>query len=258
MVNWFMGIDVGSTTTKGVLVRDGEPLFFRAVPTGTDYRASAEELRRQLLAGAGLTFAEVTGTVATGHTGGVPFANDYATDIQCCARGINRTSPSVRTVIDIQAQASQVIRVGPQGQAQGFAVSEKCAGGSGRFLDVVAHVLQVGIDEVGPLSLKSERPVVFSTGCAVFSESEAISRVAEGASREDILAGVHRALAEKIYALVARVEMEEPCAISGGGGLNIGLVKAIEDRLGIRVLVPPRPEFTGARGAAAIAEERRA
>jgi predicted CoA-substrate-specific enzyme activase len=256
MVTWFMGIDVGSTTTKGVLVKDGEPEFLRAVPSGTDYRASAEELRRQLLADAGLTFEEVAGTVATGHTGAVPFASGYATDIQCCARGMNRTYTSVRTAIDIQGQASQVIRVGPQGQAYGFAVSEKCAGGSERFLDVVAHVLQIDIDEVGPLSLKSLRPVIFSTGCAVFSESEAISMVAEGAAKEDILAGVHKALAEKIYALVARVELEEPCAISGGGGLNIGLVKAVEDRLGIRVLVPPRPEFTGARGAAAIAEER--
>ena len=121
---------------------------------------------------------------------------------------------------------------------------------------MVATVLQISNEDVGPLSLRSDQPVSFSTGCAVFAESEPISRVAEGMTREDILAGVHKALADKIYALVARVELEEPCAISGGGGLNIGLVRSVEERLGIHLLVPPQPQFTGARGAAAIAQER--
>ncbi len=255
-MTWFMGIDVGSKTSKGVLVENGDVIVSHTIPSGTDYRESAEELRRRLLDGAGLTFTDIARTVATGHTGCVPFANEYATDIQCCARGINRIYPSVRTVIDIQGQASQVIRVGPGGLVHNFAVSEKCAGGSGRFLDVVANVLQIEIEDVGPLSLKSRRPVVFSTGCAVFAESEAISRVAEGMTPEDILAGVHKSLADKIYALVARVELEEPCAISGGGGLNIGLVRSVEDRLGIRILVPPQPQYTAARGAASIARER--
>jgi predicted CoA-substrate-specific enzyme activase len=255
-LTWFMGIDVGSKTSKGILVADGEAVVSHALLSGTDYRASAEELRRQLLTRAGLAFSDIACTVATGHTGCVPFADRQVTDIRCCARGINQLFPSVRTVIDIQGQASQVIRVGDRGQVHLFAVSEKCAGGSGRFLDVVANVLQIEIEDVGPLSLKSQHPVVFSTGCAAFAESEAISRVAEGMTREDILAGVHRALADKIYALVTRVGLEEPCAISGGGGLNAGLVRSVAARLGVAVLVPPQPQFTTARGAAAIARER--
>jgi predicted CoA-substrate-specific enzyme activase len=135
-------------------------------------------------------------------------------------------------------------------------VSEKCAAGSGRFLDIISNVLRIDLRDVGPLSLKSKNPVTFTTGCAVFGESEAISRVSEGASKEDILAGVHKALANKVSTLVDRVGLEKDCAISGGGALNAGLVKNIEERLGIQLLVPPQPQFITALGAAIMAEER--
>jgi predicted CoA-substrate-specific enzyme activase len=158
-------------------------------------------------------------------------------------------------VIDVQAQFTQVIKISEQGRVVNFVVSEKCAAGSGSFLDIVANVLQVELDEVGPLSLKSENPVAFTTGCAVFGESEAVSRVAEGALKEDILAGIHKALADKIATLVDRVGMEEKCVISGGGGLNIGLIRKLEDSLGITLLVPPQPQIVNAYGAAIIAEE---
>jgi len=148
-----------------------------------------------------------------------------------------------------------VIRINKEGQVTNFVVSEKCAAGSGRFLEIIANVLRIDLKNVGPLSLKSTNPVTFTTGCAVFGESEAISRVSEGISKEDILAGVHKALADKLSTLVDRVGLEEQCAISGGGGLNVGLIHSLEEKLGIQLLVPSQPQFITALGAAIMAEE---
>jgi len=155
----------------------------------------------------------------------------------------------------VQAQSSQVIRLSENGWVTNFVVSEKCAAGSGRFLEVIANVLQIEIKDIGPLSLRSKHPVTFTTACAVFGESEAISRVAEGMAKEDILAGVHKALANKISALIDRVGLEKDCAISGGGGLDVGLIKSVEEKLGIKLLVPPQPQIVTALGAAIMAEE---
>jgi predicted CoA-substrate-specific enzyme activase len=253
----FAGIDIGSRTCKGVVVSgDGEVASHEVLPSGTGYALTAKQLWQRLLAKSCLARGDVAYVIATGHNARLPFANEYVTDIQCCARGVRTVFPLARTIVDIQAQTSQVIRLGETGLVSNFVVSEKCAAGSGRFLDVVANVLRVELVDLGPLSLKSTRPVTFSTGCAVFGESEAISRVAEGMSKEDILAGVHRSIADKISSLVARVGMEEPCAIVGGGALNAGLVISIEQKLGVKANVPPRPQLIAAIGAAAIAEER--
>lgn len=253
---YFMGIDIGSGTSKGVINRDGELLVYHIVPSGVNYRTAAGKLREELLAKAGLSLQDITCTTATGQgSGNVTFSNQQVTDIRCCARGINSIFPSARTVIDVQGQSTQVIRVSESGQVANFVISEKCASGSGRFLDIIANVLQIELEDAGPLSLRSDNPVVFTTGCAVFGESEAVSRVSEGIPKEDILAGVHKALAEKISALVNRVGLEEQCAISGGGGLNTGLIKWVEEKLGVQLLVPPQPQFVTALGAAVMAKE---
>jgi predicted CoA-substrate-specific enzyme activase len=157
-------------------------------------------------------------------------------------------------VIDVQGQSSQVMQLDDRGQVINFTISDICAGGSGRFLEIIANVLQLKLEDIGPLSLESENPVTFTTGCAVFGESEAISRVSEGIPKEDILAGVHKALAGSVFALVNKVGLKEPCAISGGGGLNIGLIKRLNE-LGVQLLVPPQPQLINALGAAIIAEE---
>lgn len=252
----FMGIDIGSCTSKGVITENGTLSVYHILQSGINYRQAAQTLRDELLKKANLTQEEITATVTTGHGGDdIPFGDRQIADMRCCARGINRIFPAVRTVIDVQAQFTQIIKISEKGQVVNFVVSEKCAAGSGSFLDIVANVLQIELDEVGPLSLKSESPVAFTTGCAVFGESEAVSRVAEGALKEDILAGIHKALAEKISSLVDRVGMEEQCVISGGGGLNIGLISKIQESLGISLLVPPQPQIVNAYGAAIIAEE---
>ena len=256
-MTWFMGVDIGSATAKGVITDDGRLSSYHLLPSGADYSAAAQRLREELLAKAGLTAEDIASTVVTGcGAGSAPFSGYEIPDLRCCARGIHTVFASVRMVIDVGERSSQVIRLNAGGQVTDFAVSEKCATGSGRFLNIMANVLRIDIKDIGTLSLRSENPVTFTTGCAVFGESEAISRVAEGIPKEDILAGVHRALAGKISAMVDRVGLEEECAISGGGGLDVGLVKSVEEKLGVPLLVPPHPQIIGALGAAIMAEER--
>ena len=252
----FMGIDIGSSTSKGVIAENGSISDFLVLNSGTNYRQVADRLKEELLRKADLSRQDIAGIVITGHgRDESPFFGSYADDIRCCARGVNSLFPSARTIIDVQAQFTQIIKISGTGRVANFVTSEKCAAGSGSFLDIVANVLQVDLDDVGPLSLKSENPVSFTTGCAVFGESEAISRVAEGISKEDILAGIHKALAEKIAALVERVGLEEQCVISGGGALNTGLVRKLEDRLEVSLLVPAQPLIINALGAAILAGE---
>jgi (R)-2-hydroxyacyl-CoA dehydratese activating ATPase len=256
-VSFFMGIDIGSGTSKGVITGDRQIRASYLAPSGVNYRLAAEKLRTALLSQLGLQPQDVSSTAATGHgAASVLFAQIQAADMRCCARGINRLFPDVRTVIDIQGQSSQVLRLNSTGQVINFVAGEKCAGGSGRFLDIIANVLQVDLKDIGAIALRSAHPVVFTTGCAVFGESEAISRVAEGIPKEDILAGVLQALTERIAAFVDRVGLEEPCAVCGGGALNIALVHKIEEKLGESLRVPPQPQMVNALGAAVIAEEQ--
>jgi predicted CoA-substrate-specific enzyme activase len=251
----FMGIDIGSGTSKGVITKDGKLVVYHILNSGVNYRTVSLKLREELLAEAGLCVEDITSTVTTGHgVGIIPFSNCHVADMECCAKGIHCIFPSVRMVIDVQGQSSQVIHLDERGQITGFAVSEVCASGSGYFIEAIANVLQVPLEDIGSLSLNAKNPVTFTTGCAVFGESEAISRVAEGVTKEDIIAGVYQALAGKISVLIDRVGLEEPCAISGGGGLNIGLIKKVEER-GIHLLVPSQPQIVNALGAALIAGE---
>lgn len=253
----FLGIDIGSATTKGVITQNGRILAHHLLPSGGDYRMAARKVEEELLNKVGIPRERIACTVATGRgANSVPFANHRVADIICCARGINSLFPSARTVIDIADQSSQVIRIDHEGKVVNFVATEKCAAGSGRFLQIIANVLRIDLKDIGPLSLQSENPVSFTTGCAVFGETEAISRVAEGNSKEDILAGVHRALAEKVTALVERLGLERECAIVGGGALDIGLVQAIEEKLNTRLLVPPHPQLIAALGAAILAAEK--
>jgi predicted CoA-substrate-specific enzyme activase len=256
-MTWYMGIDIGSGTSKGVITMNGKRVAYHIIPSGVNYSRSGEKVREDLLTQTGLRSEDVAFTIVTGQGAGcLAFGDEKAADIRCCARGINRLFPAVGIVIDVQGQSSQVIKVGAAGQVIDFAVSEKCAAGSGRFLDVIANVLQIEMKDFPAISLRSKNPVAFATGCAVFGESEAISRVAEGALIEDILAGVLQALAGKITALVERVGLEGQVAICGGGALNSALVQKVEENLGVRLLVAAEPQMVNALGAAVIAEEK--
>lgn len=251
-----VGVDVGSTFSKVVVFWDYSILAWAIIPSGGNYRAAGEAVVKEALAKANVPFEKVGYIVATGYgAASVPFAGNSVTDISCLGRGVAYLFPSVRTGVDIGGQFTRVFKIDKKGKVTAFVISEKCAAGSGRFLQVMARVLQVDLEQIGELSLKSRSPVDFSAGCAVFAESEAISRIAEGAGKEDILAGVHQAMAAKIQSLVERIGFEPDCALVGGGAKDIGLVQSVEKRLG-SVLVPQEPQIVAALGAAIIAEEK--
>lgn len=255
---WFMGIDIGSVTGKGVITKNGDVAAYHVVSSGINYGTAAEKVREGLLAKAKLSPEDIAYTIASGYGArNVYFASEKSADMVCSARGVNHVFPLARTIIDVGGQSTQVTRIDERGRVVNFVVSEKCASGSGRFLQVIANVLRMDLADIGPLSLKSESPVTFTTGCAVFGESEAITRVCEGVSKEDILAGVHGSLADKVSALVSRIGFEEECALIGGGGLDVGLVKSIEEKLQIHLLVPAQPQIIVALGAALLAQERK-
>ncbi len=253
-MSWFIGIDIGSAYSKGVITRDNELSAYCVILSGANYRTTAERIREELLTEVNLALDHITATVATGTgAGSVYFASQRVSDIVCTARGINSIFPSARTVIDVAGQSVKLIRIDGEGLVANFTISEKCAAGSGQFVELIANVLRIDLEDFGPLSLQSKNPVTFSTGCAVFGESEAITRVAEGIPKEDIAAGVNKALADKIFSLSKKVRLVEPCAICGGGALNNGLVEAVEHELNIRLLVPPHPHIVTALGAAITA-----
>jgi predicted CoA-substrate-specific enzyme activase len=253
-MSWFIGIDIGSGYSKGVMTRDFELVASHVTMSGANYRKSADVIRTELLKQVSLNQGDIANTVATGvGADNVHFADQRASDIVCTARGINNAFPQARTVIDVASQSSRVIRLSGEGKVVNFAVSEKCAAGSGRFIEVIANVLRIELSDFGPLSARSKTPITFSTGCAVFGESEAITRISEGVPKEDIAAGVNRALAGKISSLAKKLKLEEPCAICGGGVLSNALVNTIEGELNTTLLVPRKPQLITALGAALIA-----
>jgi (R)-2-hydroxyacyl-CoA dehydratese activating ATPase len=251
------GLDIGSTMTKAVII-DGEGKVLGSVigPTGAQHRHLALQVMAEVLDKTGLVLEALDFIVATGYGRiNVPFADKQITEITCHARGTHAFFPSPRTVIDIRGQFTKAVRLTPQGRVADFLISEKCATGSGRFLQVMARILHIKWEAIGPLSLKSEKPVEFSTNCAVFAESETISRLAEGARPEDLLAGLHRAMAAKVAMLVRRLKMEPEVVLTGGGAEDAGLVRAVSEALGLPVRVPENPRLTAALGAVCLAEE---
>ena len=252
-----LGVDIGSVFLKAVVCADQTIRAYAINLSKGNYKETAEKTIKDALEKANLSFEAISYTVATGYGASrVSSFNETVTDISCQGKGINHLFPSVRTVIDIGGQFSKVIKLDDEGRVTNFILNEKCAGGSGRFLQIIARLLHISVEEIGPLSLKSQKAVDFNTGCAVFAESEAISRIAEGALKEDILAGVHKAMASKIVNLVDRVELVGDCALTGGGAKDIGLVKTLEVTLGMSLLVPEEPKISAAFGAALIAQER--
>ena len=253
------GVDIGSAFSKAVIMAENKIIAYQVKPSGGNYRLTAEEVMEEALSKAKLSLKDVDYVVATGYgAGNVFFSQEVVSDISCLAKGVHYLFPTARTAIDIGGQFTRVFKLGKDGRATAFLLSEKCAAGSGRFLQVIARVLQIDLKDIGELSLKSRNRVDFNTGCAVFAESEAISRIAEGAAKEDILAGLHRTLAAKVQTMVERLGIEPDCALVGGGAKDIGLVKSIEESLACRLLVPGEPQIVAALGAALIAGEKAA
>ena len=256
MTEYFLGIDMGSASAKGVLITGKKILAQVETPSGGDFKRTADRVREELISHGGVPAEKIAYTIATGFgSKSVSYSNSIVTDISCHAKGIIHFCPTVRTAVDAGDLYSKAFRMDEKGNLQNFVLSGKCAGGSARILKVAAKVLQLSVEDLGDLALKSKNKVEFNTGCAVFAESEAISRIAEGVSKEDLLAGLHRALAAQLHALVVRLGIEKDLALVGGGANNSGLVRALEAASGFPVVVPPAPQMTAALGAALIASE---
>ena len=253
-MHYFAGLDIGSSATKGVLVdAAGEPVARALLPTGADARKSAEEILRRMLEERriGPGDAEV---YCTGYGRELPaFGRKRPTEIACLALGVHGSCPGVRVAIDVGGQDLKVVALGPDGRHVNFLMNDRCAAGTGRFLEVMARVLEVPLEEIGPLSLKAASSVRITSMCTVFAESEVVSMIARGVGRADILAGVHASVAERIAGQVGRLGVEGETALAGGGALNSGLTAALEARLGKKLAIPGHPQFTIALGAARMA-----
>jgi predicted CoA-substrate-specific enzyme activase len=254
---YVLGIDIGSASSKGVIYCNQKIVGSHFMPSGANYQFTAEKITQELFSKTGLSSEDILYTVATGYGAKmVSVADDIRSDITCHSRGIIHLFPSVRTVVDVGDLHSKAFRIDEKGNQLRFLLSSKCAGGSARVLKVIAKVLQLKVDELGDLSLKSRKRVDFNTGCAVFAESEAVGRIAEGVTKEDLLAGIHRALAAQLCSLAERVGIERDFALVGGGAIDVGLVTAVRETTNFDILVPAEPHLTGALGAAIIADEK--
>ncbi|MBU2547810.1 MAG: 2-hydroxyglutaryl-CoA dehydratase [Proteobacteria bacterium] len=251
------GVDIGSLTAKSVIVdRDCHVVAYRVVQGLIVDEAAASESLSLALAEAGLDRSDIGCLVTTGYGRSmVGFGDRNVTEISCHARGAHFLFPGVRTVMDIGGQDSKVISLSPDGGVGNFAMNDKCAAGTGRFLEVMAQALDLPISEMGPLSLRSEAPASISSICTVFAESEVISLKARGRSRLDIVAGIHEAIGRRMHSLVKQVGMGRPVAMSGGVAKNVGVVRVLERLMGTDILRPPEPQIVGALGAALFARE---
>ncbi|MFC1928222.1 acyl-CoA dehydratase activase [Chloroflexota bacterium] len=254
MAQYFAGVDIGSTMTKVVIMT--ETVVSSVVgATGPEHRKLANRVMEEALTSAGLHFDDITYVVATGYGRiNVPFADRQITEISCHARGVSSLLPSARTVIDIGGQDSKGIKLG-NGRVVDFVMNDKCAAGTGRFLEVIAEALGIRLEEMGELSLTAKNEVSISSTCTVFAEQEVVSKLAEGIPIADLAAGVHKAIATRVYGMVNRLKIEPDVAVTGGGARNIGLVKALEAKLGRSVIIPPEPLLTGAIGAALLGRD---
>jgi predicted CoA-substrate-specific enzyme activase len=254
------GVDVGSTQTKAVILSDtdGIKILARAlVDTGASVQKAAERAFDKCCSEAGMQAGDVGYIVGTGYGRyKISFGNAQMTEISCHAKGAQFLCPGTRTVIDMGGQDSKAISVGPNGEVLDFVMNDKCAAGTGRFLANAAEVMGIGLDEIGPLSLKATRPVKIATVCTVFVESDILSYLAQGKKGEDILGGVHLAIAKRTVSLARRLNIEPEITMTGGVALNIGMVRALEEVLGRKMEISPDAHFMGALGAALFAIEK--
>lgn len=251
---YFAGIDIGSTMTK-IVIMDDEINSQVIGPTGAEHRHLANKVMEEALSKAGIAFDELTYVVATGYGRiNVPFADKQITEITCHAKGVSSIFPSARTVIDIGGQDAKGIKIAG-GKVVNFVMNDKCAAGTGRFLEVIADALGLKLKDMGELSLQSKEKVRISSTCTIFAEQEVVSKIADGVPIEDILAGLHEAIASRVFHMAEKMKIEKDVAMTGGVAKNVGMVKALEDQLGFPVLIAREPLLTGAIGAAILGKE---
>jgi predicted CoA-substrate-specific enzyme activase len=252
-----IGLDVGSTTTKGILVDSSNIVLASSlIPTGSSAPVAGRRVLEEL---SKTSKKDLTGVpiVSTGYgRTSVEAAHEAVTEITCHSVGVHSLNPDIRLLIDVGGQDSKVIRIGTNGRPTDFELNDKCSAGTGRFLEVMARVLEVSIDDLGPLALRSTSPCTISSTCTVFAESEVVGKIGTGVAPADIAAGAHSAMAAKVGTLARRVGLVTPVGVTGGVALNPAFRHYLSKQLNAALWMPERPQLTGALGAAILAIRR--
>ena len=250
-----VGIDVGSITAKAAVVKDCEVISHQLIMTGYNARNAGEKVFEKVVEDSGIGYSSIDKIVSTGYgRNSVAVAHKAVTEITCHAMGAHYLDPAIRSVIDIGGQDSKAIALTETGSVKDFAMNDKCAAGTGRFLEVMARALEVDLDDFGDFSLQADHLLKISSLCTVFAESEVISLISKGEERSNIIAGIHDAIAARVVAMAGRVGLKGPMMMTGGVAKNIGVVKALERKTGEKIAVSPKAQITGAIGAALIGQ----
>jgi predicted CoA-substrate-specific enzyme activase len=248
------GIDIGSITTKAAVMAEGKISGTRVIFTGYNAEQAGTKVYEELLKELGIEKFDVRRVVSTGYgRNSVKFMDKAMTEIICHGAGAHYLNPRARSVIDIGGQDSKAIVLDEKGKVKNFAMNDKCAAGTGRFLEVMARALEVDLDGFGALSLRAGDPSRISSLCTVFAESEVISLISKGEKRENIIAGIHESIAARIAAMANRLRIAPLVVMTGGVAKNIGVVKALERKIGMAVEVSEYAQVNGAIGAALLA-----
>ena len=254
MKQYFAGVDIGSTMTKVVIMNKG--IISSIIgPTGPEQRRLANKVMEKALNEVDLPFEAITYVVATGYGRiNVPFADKQITEISCHAKGVAHFFPEAKTIIEVGGQDCKGIKIN-NGKPVDFVMNDKCAAGTGRFLEIIADALGIKIEEMGEIGLEGNNPAKISNICTVFAEQEVVAGLSEGVSLHNLVAGILESLANRVSRMVNRLHVAEEVVVTGGGAKNVGLVKALSDKLGYTVAVPPEPLLTGAIGAALLGKD---
>ncbi len=255
------GLDMGSLTTKVVILEDSQVLSWRIITAAEEGELQARRAIEEAIKDTRFSLENLAYIVATGAgRKSVPFAHKQRAPVSCLARGVNRLFPSVRTVVDVGAETCTVVRVNERGGADDSVGNERCASGTGVFLESMAKLMQMPLEEMAKASLLAESIAEISNMCAIFAEQEVISHVHREppTPKNDIIAGIHASMATRIGGLAKRIGVKEDVALSGGVAKNIGFVRALEENLGTKLTIPDEPQLLAALGAACIAQEESA
>lgn len=252
-----IGIDSGSTTTKLVFMLNGKIEYSHVTLTGPNSEKSAIQALDRVQKSHNIASDDIGVVIATGYgRESITMADKQVTEITCIARGVSNLYPDTEAVIDVGGQDSKGIKIGKDSRVIDFVMNEKCAAGTGRFLDVMSRVLELDVSEMGIMSLKSTSPAKISNTCTVFAESEVISQIAKGTPVEDIVAGLLESIASRVYGLTRRIiGGSKKIVFTGGVAKNQGMVKFLERKLELSLLVPENPQIVGAIGAALIGRD---
>ncbi|MHA1291753.1 MAG: acyl-CoA dehydratase activase [Promethearchaeota archaeon] len=251
-------MDVGSLTGKAVLLENNEIKAQKVIRVKKTPIETAETVFNIVLSESEINKNNIKFVVSTGYgRDNIPFSNKSVTEITCHGIGAHFVLPTVRTIIDIGGQDCKVISIDRTGKLIDFVMNEKCSAGTGRYLEIMADLLHISLTELGTLSLKSKTPINIMSTCSIYAQAEVLQYISSGFKKANIAAGINKAMAERVYSMAKRVKIQKDIAISGGVAKNIGVVRYLEDLIGVKFLkMPIDPQIIGALGAAVIAAQR--